>query len=82
MNAREKVIEAERQIRCVISGTSKEIQCPFCGETSTSGQELLCCENLCNVVNSVLDYVDTRANLEVVDRVMDRLAGQSQAVLN
>lgn len=82
LNAREKVIEAERQIRCVIAGTSKEIHCPFCGETSTAGQELLCCENLCNVVNAVLDYVDTRANLEVVDRVMDRLAGQSQAVLN
>lgn len=82
MNAREKVIEAERQIRCMISGTSKEIHCPFCGEKTVKGQTLLCCENLADLVNAICDHIEVKQKLEVVDRVMDRLASQTQAVLN
>ena len=74
MTAREKVVAAELRIRACINGEVEGIACPFCGLTSQPSNEILCCDNLADVVNAVLDHVELKQNLELVERVGDRMA--------
>jgi hypothetical protein len=71
MTAVEKVKEAERQILGVIRGQCNVVQCPFCGLESEAGQ-VLCCEQMADMVEIVLDTAEAKAMFEHVEQVMDR----------
>ena len=73
MTSREKVIEAERRLRAVISGCTDSIVCPFCGLQSHPPLPL-CCYNLAELANAILDHVELKEKFKVIERVMDRLS--------
>ncbi len=73
MSARERVIDAERQVRAIAAGQLQEIHCPFCGLTTPGGMEMLCCENLADIVNAVLDHLEVKQSFEIIDRVLERV---------
>ena len=74
MNAREKVLDVERQVREIVAGQRTEITCPFCGLTTPGGIDMLCCDELSEVVLAVLNHVEFKQQTEVLERVMDRVA--------
>lgn len=85
MTAREKVLSVEQQIRRFVNGEATEITCPYCELVwvPTSEDAYACCMKMADVMEAVLDYIETAEQLEHVDRVMNKLADmQSKAVLN
>jgi hypothetical protein len=74
MNSREKVLEVDAQITAILAGEMPAaLTCPFCGVVTEFGVPLLCCEELSDVVLAVVQHLETKKALEVVDRVMNRL---------
>ena len=82
MNPREKVIEAERQVRGILEGHSNVIQCPFCGLESDEENGLLCCDAMAEVSDAVLNHAEFKQQIEVVGRVMEAMDKQAGAILN
>lgn len=72
MTAREKVLEAERQVREVVAGERSEIVCPYCGLLSLPNQ-MLCCDEMSTVIHAVLDHIEHLERSEGVKRMLDRL---------
>ncbi len=81
MNARDKVLEAERRIRAVIDGQTDQIVCPFCGLTSEPPQPL-CCNYLAELVNAIVEHVEIKDRMEVCEHVIDRLHHMENANLS
>ncbi len=73
MTAREKVLEAERQVREVVAGQRGEIECPFCGLFSIRENDILCCDRMADVTHAVLDHIEHLERSEGVKRMLDRL---------
>ena len=74
MTAREKVVEAERQVRAVVSGIQAHVDCPFCGLTSTPENEVLCCDSMAEVTDAVLNHVGFKNQMETLERVGERMS--------
>jgi len=82
MTSRQKVLEVERQVRAIISADEPlALVCPFCEQITEPGCDMLCCNEAAEVVDAVLNYIETEAQLEVVDRVMNRWAKMQSRVL-
>ncbi len=83
MTSREKVLEAERQVREVVAGARGEIHCPFCGLFSIRENDILCCDPMAEVTHAVLDHIEHLDRSEGVKRILDRMDQmRSKAVLN
>lgn len=88
MTAREKVLDAERQIRamaesdCVIT----KFHCPFCELDTNLGDDqpnVLCCEEASTVVEAVLEHMNHLDRVETINRTMDRFeAMKARALVN
>lgn len=72
MTAREKVLEAERQVRKIVARERSEIVCPFCGLLSLPDQ-MLCCDEMSTVTHAVLDHIEHLERRDGVKRMLDRL---------
>jgi hypothetical protein len=82
VTSREKVLDAERQIREIVSGDRSDIDCPFCNLRSEGGQ-MLCCNEMATVTHAVLDHIEHIGRVEAVERMFDRLEQmRAKAVLN
>lgn len=57
------------------------IECPFCGEINVPAQEVLCCENLADIVNAIMDHVEVKAQLRVMENVYERLVAAEQGMV-
>lgn len=85
MTAREKILNVEAQVRLLAKGESDIFTCPFCEvETSFVLNRIpdLCCDKVSDVVEAVLDFIETKEQLQLVDRAMNRLAGSARPLLN
>lgn len=78
MTAREKVIEAERQVRETLAGIREVIRCPFCEQQTEPGQ-MLCCPLMGDIADAYLQRLETQQRLDIVHNTIDRL---QKAVLN
>lgn len=80
--SRQKVLVLEAQIRAMLEGELTEFHCPFCDLVTGEGQ-YICCGNAAEVINAVLDHVEFKKTVEIVDQVMDHFsAAESKVVLN
>ena len=77
MTAKEKVLNVEAQVREIVAGERTEIFCPFCGLTTVGSVEVLCCNELSEVVLAVLNHIEFKRQTEILEQTMDRLAAVS-----
>jgi hypothetical protein len=71
----QKILAVEVQIHDMLyNGAPNEILCPWCNLVSTPGQYALCCDNLAIVVEAILDYKETKDQIERIARIMERLS--------
>lgn len=82
MTSREKVLEAERQVRLIVKGELAELDCPFCGLGTSVKTHVLCCDAIADVASAVMDHMDHLERCENVERMFDRLEKMDSAVLN
>lgn len=75
MTGREKVLDAERQVRAMLAGEQDPtFCCPFCSVVTNEFNGMLCCNEAAEVVTAVLDHVEHIERCEVVEKTMDRLS--------
>lgn len=78
MTALEKVRSAESQIIAVATGRADHIDCPFCQTTTTQKEMLLCCDELADMTDVILDRIETGETTaiakEAAGRAMDAMS--------
>ena len=83
MTSREKIMDIERQIRAMEAGELTDFYCPFCKVVTTEGNGILCCNEAAEVINAILDYIEFKQGVELIDQIMDRFsAAESKVILN
>ena len=82
----EKVKFAEMQIIAIANGRLDRIDCPFCGTISTPAEFLLCCDELAEMADIILDRIETGESVthakEVADRAVHASHGRRNVSLN
>lgn len=79
MTAREKVADVERQVLSMLQTGPVAFVCPFCGLTTEPGQNVLCCDNAADLIDSILDHLDFKRGCEVTNRILDGFEAHREA---
>ena len=70
--AREKVIEADRQIHAMLAGELSELSCPFCGQvTPINGDG--CCKEMADVIFAVLNHRQFKKQKALMEQIAEKI---------